>query len=109
MIRLRVSIACWYVRQVYHEARDGRWCNRCAVGYNRPSRITQLLIAYPAGRRVVIPQPPFSQRPALVGRQRELSLLWQRYETAAAGQMAITLVSGEPGIGKTRLLDELAA
>lgn len=57
----------------------------------------------------MIPQPPFSQRPALVGRQRELSLLWQRYETAAAGQMAITLVSGEPGIGKTRLLDELAA
>ena len=57
----------------------------------------------------MIPQPPFSQRPALIGRQRELSLLWQRYETAAAGQMAMTLVSGEPGIGKTRLLDELAA
>ena len=54
-------------------------------------------------------QTAFSQTPALFGRTRELSLLWQRYEAAAAGQLRVTLVSGEPGIGKSRLLHELAA
>ena len=52
--------------------------------------------------------PAFSQQSTLIGRQRELSLLWQRYEASVAGQMTITLVSGEPGIGKTRLLNEVA-
>lgn len=52
--------------------------------------------------------PAFSRKPAIIGRQREVSLLWERYEASVAGQMTITFVSGEPGIGKTRLLDELA-
>jgi AAA ATPase domain len=51
----------------------------------------------------------FNQKPALIGRQRDMTQLWQRFEAAAAGQMTIALVGGEPGIGKTRLLDEVAA
>lgn len=54
-------------------------------------------------------RPAFSQKPELVGRQRELSLLWQRFEEAVDGHMNVALVSGEPGIGKTRLLDEIAS
>jgi len=48
-------------------------------------------------------------RPALVGRQREAALLWSRFETAISGRCDVTCVTGEPGIGKTRLLEEMAA
>ena len=53
--------------------------------------------------------PVFSQKPTLIGRQREMARLQQRYADAIAGQMTVALVSGEPGIGKTRLLDEMGA
>ncbi|HKW21050.1 MAG TPA: AAA family ATPase, partial [Ktedonobacterales bacterium] len=56
-----------------------------------------------------ITTPTFSQRSTLIGRQREMAQLQQRFADAVAGQMTVALVSGEPGIGKTRLLDEVAA
>ncbi len=46
--------------------------------------------------------------PTIVGRQRELTLALHHYEAAKHGQVSVVLVSGEPGIGKTRLLDEMA-
>jgi DNA-binding CsgD family transcriptional regulator/tetratricopeptide (TPR) repeat protein len=42
-----------------------------------------------------------------VGRQRELNLIWNHYHAASNGNAHVLLVSGEPGIGKTRLLDEI--
>src|SRR6266566_4395639 len=45
---------------------------------------------------------------ALVGRQRELTALWSQFEKTTAGRLQVTLVAGEPGIGKTRLLHEVA-
>lgn len=47
--------------------------------------------------------------PPLVGRQGELAALWAQAEGAIAGQTRIALVAGDPGIGKTRLLQALAA
>jgi DNA-binding SARP family transcriptional activator len=44
----------------------------------------------------------------LVGYERELSSLEDVLEEALAGQDRLALISGEPGIGKTRLADELA-
>jgi predicted ATPase len=41
-----------------------------------------------------------------VGRKSELAELGRAFETAAAGQGAILCVTGEPGIGKTTLLDD---
>jgi transcriptional regulator with XRE-family HTH domain len=49
-----------------------------------------------------------ASRTALVGRRRELSLLTERLATAREGRGGLVLVAGEPGIGKTRLMVELA-
>ena len=43
----------------------------------------------------------------IVGRASELELLSAAYARAAAGQPQVMLVTGEAGIGKTRLVDEL--
>ena len=42
-------------------------------------------------------------------RQREQAIIWNQYKVAKDGSARVVLVVGEPGIGKTRLLDEFAA
>src|SRR3954451_4404324 len=53
---------------------------------------------------------PRDQHPrgAFVGRERELRRLSAALDDALAGRGQLVLVAGEPGIGKTRLTDELA-
>ena len=46
---------------------------------------------------------------ALVGRERELELLREGLAALASGRGSLFFLTGEPGIGKTRLADELAA
>jgi class 3 adenylate cyclase/tetratricopeptide (TPR) repeat protein len=43
----------------------------------------------------------------LVGRAEELALLQRRWDQAKAGAGQVVLLSGEPGIGKSRLVQEL--
>ena len=43
----------------------------------------------------------------LVGRMEELALLQRRWEQAKAGEGQMVLLAGEPGIGKSRLVQEL--
>lgn len=43
----------------------------------------------------------------LVGRVQELGLLTERWQAALQGQGQVVLLSGEPGIGKSRMLKEL--
>ena len=57
--------------------------------------------ARPVGQRLV---PP----PALFGRERERTLLRGALEDALAGHGRVLLVSGEAGIGKTTLVEDLA-
>jgi DNA-binding CsgD family transcriptional regulator len=45
----------------------------------------------------------------LVGREAELSHLLSMLDSAAAGRPVVTLISGDAGVGKTRLVTELAA
>ena len=45
---------------------------------------------------------------ALIGRQEELADLQAAFEAARSGRPTIALLTGEAGIGKTRLADEAA-
>ena len=44
---------------------------------------------------------------ALIGRDEEMEILLRRWDLAKAGKGQVVLISGEPGIGKSRLLREL--
>ena len=44
----------------------------------------------------------------LVGRDEEIELLLRRWQQAKAGEGRVVLISGEPGIGKSRLTAALA-
>ena len=66
--------------------------------------------------RAILQQDPSLQHPGarggtgvFVGRGAELALLLAALERAAEGHGGIVLVAGEPGVGKTRLADEVAA
>jgi class 3 adenylate cyclase/predicted ATPase len=49
-----------------------------------------------------------SEATPLVGRDEELDLLLRRWQQAKAGEGRVVLISGEPGIGKSRLTAELS-
>ena len=44
-----------------------------------------------------------SERSALVGRDEEVDLLMRRWKQVKTGEGRVVLISGEPGIGKSRL------
>jgi predicted ATPase len=46
--------------------------------------------------------------PEFVGRDAELTAMLAALERAADGELAAVFVAGESGVGKTRLLNELA-
>ncbi len=58
--------------------------------------------------RVIGPERRLSPRggPTIVGRDPELSRLFEHYRRAAAGQGQVVHVHGEAGVGKTRLVAE---
>ncbi|MDT5045379.1 MAG: hypothetical protein QOG75_1232, partial [Mycobacterium sp.] len=45
-------------------------------------------------------------RSPLIGRERELAILSQQFAEARAGHCSVVLLSGPPGVGKSRLLEE---
>ncbi len=63
----------------------------------------------PAPAAAAPPASATSEVAALVGRDAELSLLTEALEGAAGGRGRLLLIAGDPGIGKTRLAEELAA
>src|SRR5438132_7233112 len=48
------------------------------------------------------------QQSPLTGRRKELHQLWNLFEASMTGRTHVVFVSGEPGIGKSRLLQEMA-
>jgi ABC-type transport system substrate-binding protein len=62
------------------------------------------------GKSVVLSASRVIQRPAtsvFVGREKEFAELQRRLNAGIAGEGQFAVVAGEPGIGKTRLLEEL--
>ncbi len=53
--------------------------------------------------------PPRTVGPPLVGRAPERARLAATWQSAESGQTQFVVVSGEPGVGKTRLVEELRA
>ena len=51
----------------------------------------------------------FTPTSGFVGRQREMEQLTAALEDARAGRGRLVMLAGEPGIGKTRIAQELAA
>src|SRR5262245_56300823 len=56
--------------------------------------------------RLVSPAERETGRAGFVGRERELRLLTERFEQARAGAGQVLMIGGEPGVGKSRLLQE---
>jgi len=63
------------------------------------------------GESELFPLPPLFaciERSTFVGREREMTQLRSRWSKARDGQRQVVLLTGDPGIGKTRLAAELA-
>jgi DNA-binding SARP family transcriptional activator len=69
----------------------------------RPARGGAVEVRGEAAAGVARARSPF------VGRAAEVALVTDRHRRAAAGRGQVVLLAGEPGIGKSRLVDELLA
>jgi class 3 adenylate cyclase/tetratricopeptide (TPR) repeat protein len=73
-------------------------------GLPEPVQLFRIIRASGAGRRGgARTLTPF------VGRDEELSLLARRWESVPAGEGQLVLIVGEPGLGKSRLIEEFRA
>ena len=73
-------------------------------GVPEPVTLFRLIRASGAGRRA-------GQRhlTPLVGRDEEIAMLLRRWERARQGEGQLVLIAGEPGLGKSRLIEEFHA
>ena len=70
-------------------------------GVSEPVKLFRIVRASGAGRRGGARAPtPF------VGREEDLAVLARRWERARAGEGQFVLIVGEPGLGKSRLIEE---
>jgi predicted ATPase len=74
-------------------------------GLPAPVALYRVLDGSPAQNRLDVVQP--SGLTPLVGREEELALLQRRWQQALDREGQVVLLSGEPGIGKSRLVREL--
>jgi class 3 adenylate cyclase/tetratricopeptide (TPR) repeat protein len=74
----------------------------------RPERIYQLTVEGLPDRFPPLKAQKLAATTVFVGREGELAQLVLSLEDAVAGRGCVVLLGGEPGIGKSRLADELA-
>ena len=70
-------------------------------GFGEPLLVRQVIRPSKIENRFEVRRPAMGSR--LLGRDEELDLLWRRWEQAKRGEGRVVLVTGEPGIGKSRL------
>src|SRR5207244_12938517 len=73
------------------------------------ARLVERIREARVGRRIPAAPPAARPRPPLLGRSAELAAAAAAWERAKAARGQVVLVQGEPGEGKTRLIEELAA
>jgi class 3 adenylate cyclase len=73
-------------------------------GVPEPTVLFRLVRASGGGRRLGA-----RQLTPLIGRQEEITMLMRRWERARHGDGQLVLIVGEPGIGKSRLIEEFHA
>jgi class 3 adenylate cyclase/predicted ATPase len=77
---------------------------RALKGISEPATLYRIVRASGGGRRSgTRPRTP------LVGREEELDLLTRRWDRARKGEGQLALIVGEPGLGKSRLIEEFRA
>jgi len=70
-------------------------------GFGEPLHVRQVIKPSKIENRFEVRRAAVGSR--LLGRDEELDLLWRRWEQAKRGEGRVVLVTGEPGIGKSRL------
>jgi DNA-binding winged helix-turn-helix (wHTH) protein/predicted ATPase len=70
-----------------------------------PAPVPQAQVSAVEVAKIEVPSPA----PYFVGREAELAQLQQWWEQALSGQRQVVFIAGEPGIGKTTLLDRFLA
>ena len=73
-------------------------------GVPEPVTLFQLVRASGGGRRA-----GQRQLTPLVGREEEIAMMMRRWERARQGDGQLVMIVGEPGLGKSRLIEELHA
>src|SRR5438445_2440398 len=73
------------------------------------TRLTERIREARVGRRLPLAVPAARARPPLVGRGPELAAVAAAWERARGSRGQVVLVEGEPGEGKSRLLEEFVA
>jgi TOMM system kinase/cyclase fusion protein len=100
---LVVSSATYHLIQGYFACQDlGEQTLR---GVAEPTTVYQILRESGATSRLDIAQP--RGLTPLVGRESEVTLLRERWEQVKAGQGQVILLTGDAGIGKSRLVQRL--
>lgn len=64
--------------------------------------VYHVLQVHPLARRLAV--DPHAKRTPFVGREHDLYVLHERWQQSQAGRGQVVIVSGEPGIGKSRLI-----
>jgi DNA-binding SARP family transcriptional activator len=98
-------VAAASTRQLFGNLFDCLDLGRMALnGFSEPLQAWQVLGASGVDSRFEALRVPTTP---LIGRNEELELLMRRWRQAAKGDGRVVLLSGEPGIGKSRLTVEL--
>src|SRR4029077_5528750 len=73
------------------------------------ARLVERIREARVGRRILAAPPAARPRPPLLGRSAELAAAAAAWDRAKAAGGQVVLLQGEPGEGKTRLIEELTA